>query len=70
MVVAVRTTEPVALEGRLFEQEVRFAEERDTYYGLVGVHVFAEPGLYEMELRATDASGRSTAMTTGVYLTL
>ncbi len=68
MIIAVHTTEPVALEGRLFEQEVRFAEEGGVYYGLVGVHVFTEPGLYELELRAVDARGQNTAMTTGVLV--
>jgi murein DD-endopeptidase MepM/ murein hydrolase activator NlpD len=68
MVIAVHTTEPVTLEGRLFGQDVHFAEEKDVYYGMVGVHVFTEPGLYELELRATDVRGRSTAMTTGVLV--
>ena len=68
MVVAVRTMEPVTLEGRLFGQEVRFVEEGGVYYGLVGVHVFTEPGLYELELTAVDGKGRSTAITTGVVV--
>lgn len=68
MLITVHTTEPVTLEGKLLGQEVRFAEERDAHYGLVGVHVLTEPGLYELELRAVDARGRSTAMTTGVLV--
>jgi murein DD-endopeptidase MepM/ murein hydrolase activator NlpD len=68
MVIAVRTTEPVTLEGRLFGQEVRFAEEGGIYYGLAGVHVFTEPGLYELELRTVDGRGRNTAITTGVIV--
>ena len=68
VVVTVHTTEPVTLEGWLFGQEVRFAEEGATYYGLVGVHVFTEPGLYELELRAVDGRGRNTAITTGVLV--
>ncbi|MDY6877758.1 MAG: LysM peptidoglycan-binding domain-containing protein [Chloroflexota bacterium] len=68
MVVVVHTTEPVTLQGRLFGQEVRFAEERGVYYGLVGVHVFAEPGLYELELAAVDGGERSTVITTGVVV--
>jgi murein DD-endopeptidase MepM/ murein hydrolase activator NlpD len=68
MVITVHTTEPVKLEGKLFGQEVRFAEEGGVYYGLVGVHVFAEPGLYELDLRAVDARGQNTAVTTGVLV--
>jgi murein DD-endopeptidase MepM/ murein hydrolase activator NlpD len=68
MIITVHTTEPVTLEGSLFGQAVRFAEERGVYYGLVGVHVFTDPGLYELELRAMDARGQSTALTTGVLV--
>ncbi len=68
MIIAVHATEPVTLDGRLFGQAVHFAEEKGVYYGLVGVHVFTEPGLYELELRAVDARGQSTAVTTGVLL--
>jgi len=68
MVITVHTTEPVTLEGSLFGQAVRFAEERGVYYGLVGVHVFTDPGLYELELRAMDARGQSTALATGVLV--
>jgi len=68
MVVAVHMTEPVTLQGRLLGQEVRFAEEGGIYYGLVGVHVLTEPGLYELELTAVDGGGRSTVITTGVVV--
>ena len=68
LVVAVHTTEPITLKGSLFGQEVGFAEEGGTYYGLVGVHVFTEPGLYDLELRAVDGQGRNTAITTGVIV--
>ncbi|HDD24202.1 MAG TPA: LysM peptidoglycan-binding domain-containing protein [Chloroflexi bacterium] len=68
LVIAVRTTVPVSLTGRLFEQEVRFAEEDGVYYGLVGVHVFAEPTLYDLELTAIDEGGFGTTMTTGILV--
>ena len=67
-IIAVHTTEPVVLEGRLLGQEVRFAEEDGVYYGLVGVHVFTEPGLYELELTAVDTQGRATVVDTGVVI--
>ena len=67
-IIAVHTTEPVALEGRLFGQDVHFAEEKGTYYGLVGVHVFTEPGLYQLDLAAVDADGRKTALTTSIIV--
>ncbi len=66
LVVAVRTTQPVALEGQLFERPLRFGEEGGVYYALAGVHVFTEPGLYTMEIAATDAQGQRTAVSTGV----
>ncbi|MDY7077034.1 MAG: LysM peptidoglycan-binding domain-containing protein [Chloroflexota bacterium] len=68
MIVTVQTTEPVTLTGKLFEQEVRFAEEEGVYYGLVGVHVFAEPGLFELELTAVDSERRSTVINTGLVV--
>lgn len=68
MVVAVRTTEPVTLEGTLYGRPVRFAEEGGVYYGLAGLHVFTEPGVYDLELRAVDTLGQSTMITTGVLI--
>ncbi len=68
LIIAVRTTEPVTLTGRLFAQEVRFAEEGGAYYAPVGVYVFREPGLYELELSATNSAGQVTALTTGVIV--
>ncbi len=66
--IAVRTTEPVTLTGRLFEQEIRFAEENGAYYGLMGVHVFTEPGLYELELSAVNAGGQETTLSTSIVV--
>ncbi len=63
LVVGVRTAEPAVVSGRAFEREVRFAEEDGVYYGLVGVHVLTEPGLYRLALKATDGSGRSAEIT-------
>jgi murein DD-endopeptidase MepM/ murein hydrolase activator NlpD len=68
MVVSVQTTEPVTLTGQLFEQPVRFGEEGGAYHGLVGVHVFTEPGLHDLELTAVDADGHSTTINTGVVV--
>ena len=68
ILVTVHTTDPVALTGKLFEQGVHFADEDGVYYGLVGVHVFTEPGLYELELTAIDDQGQSTSINTGVVV--
>lgn len=68
MVIAVRTTEPVALEGRLFGRLVPFAEGQDAYYGLVGVHAFTDPGLYELDITAVDADGELTSITTEIVV--
>jgi murein DD-endopeptidase MepM/ murein hydrolase activator NlpD len=69
MMIAVYTTEPVKLQGRLFDQDVYFAEERGVYYGMVGVHVFTEPGMYELTLTAWDSTGHDTSLTTEVIVT-
>ncbi len=61
-VVAVQTAESVTLTGRLFERTIHFVEENGVYYGLAGVHVFTEPGLYEMTLRAIDSDGQATEL--------
>jgi murein DD-endopeptidase MepM/ murein hydrolase activator NlpD len=68
LVIAVRTTAPVSLRGRLFEHEFSLAEENGVYYGLVGVHVFKEPGLYDLQLSAIDDQGHQTTVTTGVVV--
>jgi murein DD-endopeptidase MepM/ murein hydrolase activator NlpD len=68
LVVAVRTEEPVTVTGRLSEQTIRFAEEDGVHYGLAGVHVFTEPGLYDMTLQATDGDGQATEITVDVVV--
>ena len=68
MIVTVYTTEPVKLQGRLFDQDVHFAEERGTYYAVAGVNVFTEPGFYEMTLTAWDSAGHSTALSTEIVV--
>jgi murein DD-endopeptidase MepM/ murein hydrolase activator NlpD len=68
LAVSVKTTQPVSLEGRLFEEGVQFSEDAGTYHALVGVHVFTEPGLYELSLRAVDDAGQRTTVTTGVVI--
>lgn len=57
VVIAVNATEPVTLTGRLLEQEIRFVEQQGVYYGLAGVHVFTEPGSYDLTLTAVDVKG-------------
>lgn len=68
LIIDVRTTEPVTLTGRLFEREVRFVEEMGSYYGLLGVHAYTEPGLHELTLRATDSDARSTEVPVDVIV--
>jgi murein DD-endopeptidase MepM/ murein hydrolase activator NlpD len=68
LVATVRTKKPVELTGRLFERSIHFAEEDGTYYGLAGVHVFTEPGLYEMALQATESDGRAVEITVDVVV--
>jgi murein DD-endopeptidase MepM/ murein hydrolase activator NlpD len=68
LIVSVWTAKPVALSGELFERSVEFSEENGIYYALAGVHVFTEPGLYEMVLTATDGDGRTTDITADVVV--
>ena len=68
LVVAVDTEQAVVLRGRLFDQDVQFVEENGLHYGLAGVHVFTEPGLYEMALEAVDSDGRTTGITLDVVV--
>ncbi len=68
MLITVHATEPITLTGRLFEQRIPFAEEGGIYYGLMGVHVFTKPGLYELELTALDRQARPTVISTGVVV--
>lgn len=68
LVIDVRTTEPVTLTGTLFEREIRLVEEMGSYYGLIGVHAFTEPGLHVLTLSATDTGGRSTQVPVDVIV--
>jgi len=70
VLVAVETTSPVTVTGSLFGQEVSFfeGEDEDTYCAVVGVHVFTEPGLYNLDVSAVDDEGRSTRITAGIVV--
>jgi murein DD-endopeptidase MepM/ murein hydrolase activator NlpD len=68
LVFVVHMKEPVRLTGRLFDRTVHFGEEKGVYYGLAGVHVFTESGLYEAVLRATDSDERVTEVTVDVIV--
>jgi murein DD-endopeptidase MepM/ murein hydrolase activator NlpD len=67
-VVAVRTSEPVTITGRTLDQPVHLFEEGGVYYGLVGVHVFTEPGLYELVLTAESEDGRVASLSTSLVV--
>lgn len=62
LLIAVRADRPVTLQGTLFDRPIHFAEENGTYYALVGVHAFTDPGVYELTLTATDQSGATAAV--------
>jgi murein DD-endopeptidase MepM/ murein hydrolase activator NlpD len=67
--ITVRTSEPVALGGSLFDRPLSFFEDGSVYRAVVGVHTFADPGLYEIALVATDEGGRQVSMSTGLVVT-
>lgn len=67
-VVAVRTTEPVTLTGAVLDQQISFSDEAGAYYGLIGVHVFTEAGLYELVLDAVDGQGEHNTLATGIVV--
>jgi len=66
--IRVRMDEPAQLRGRLFDRPVAFVEENGVYYALVGVHAFAEPGLYELTLTAPGEGGAEVAVSVGVIV--
>jgi murein DD-endopeptidase MepM/ murein hydrolase activator NlpD len=68
LVLEVRTTHPATLSGSVFGGTIRFTEEDGVYYGLAGVHVFTEPGLYELTIQAADDNGRSTEVNADVVV--
>ncbi|NLE46336.1 MAG: LysM peptidoglycan-binding domain-containing protein [Chloroflexi bacterium] len=69
MMIAVDTAAPVYVEGAVFEQALEFVEEEGIHYAFVGVHVFADPGLYDLDITAVDSDGRRTSLTTRVVVT-
>lgn len=68
MLVAVRTTEAVLVDGLLFDRPLAFGTEGGVFYAVVGVHAFTEPGLYELTLGATSASGQRVSTSVGVVV--
>jgi murein DD-endopeptidase MepM/ murein hydrolase activator NlpD len=68
LVVEARTTHTATLTGNVFGRAIRFAEDSGVYYGLAGVHVFTEPGLYELTIQAADESGLSTEVSADVVV--
>ncbi|MBN1955669.1 MAG: LysM peptidoglycan-binding domain-containing protein, partial [Anaerolineae bacterium] len=66
--IQVRTEEPVALTGSLFDRPLQFTEEGGTYYALAGVHALADPGLYELTLMAVNAAGEAAAVSVGLVV--
>jgi murein DD-endopeptidase MepM/ murein hydrolase activator NlpD len=68
LVITVRTREAVRLSGTVFERPIRFAELDGVYYGLVGVHVFTDPGLFQATLTAETADGDATEITVDVVV--
>ncbi len=70
MLIGVRTTGPVTLSGTLFGQDMPFflGEDPDTYYAVVGIHVFTEPGLYDLDLSASDSHGHMIQTTIGILV--
>jgi len=68
LLVTVHTDQPVALTGTLFDRQLSFFEEDEVYYALVGVHALTEPGLYELNLAATDGAGGQAAVSVGVVV--
>lgn len=61
VIVRVRTRQPVTLEGLFIDWRIPFAQEGDTYYGVVGVSASPTtgptPGIYPLTVVATDANG-------------
>lgn len=61
VIVRVRTRQPVRLEGLFIDWRIPFAQEGDTYYGVVGVSASPTtgptPGIYPLTVVATDANG-------------
>lgn len=61
ILVKVRTREAVTLQGSFLSWTIPFAQEGDTYYGVVGVSAHptagAQPGIYPLAVVATLANG-------------
>jgi murein DD-endopeptidase MepM/ murein hydrolase activator NlpD len=66
VVVTVQTDEPVTMSGTLFDQQLSFFEEEGAYHAVFGVHTFTEPGVYELDISATDGEGATVSLSTGV----
>jgi murein DD-endopeptidase MepM/ murein hydrolase activator NlpD len=72
VIVKVRTREPVLLEGLFIDWAIPFAQEGDTYYGIVGVSANPvngpQPGIYPLTVTATNAKGTQVNVTASVQV--
>ena len=70
MLIGVRTTGPVILSGTLFDQDVPFfsGADQNSYYAAVGIHVFTEPGIYDLDLLVSDSQGHAIQTTIGILV--
>ncbi|HLF28981.1 MAG TPA: LysM peptidoglycan-binding domain-containing protein [Anaerolineae bacterium] len=70
--VKIRTREPVTLRGLFIDWSIPFAKAGDTYYGLVGVSASPVdgplPGLYPLNVTATDARGAQVTVSASVQV--
>ena len=73
LVVKVRTRERVTLQGLFLDWSIPFAQEGDTYVGIVGISANpangAPPGVYPVAVTATGANGAQVTVSASVQLT-
>jgi murein DD-endopeptidase MepM/ murein hydrolase activator NlpD len=72
VVVKVRAREAVTLDGLFIDWSIPFAQDGDTYYGVVGVSASpvsgAAPGIYPLTVTATDARGARVSVNASVQV--
>ena len=72
VLVKARTREPVTLEGLFIDWRIPFAQDGDTYYGIVGVSASPTsgptPGVYPLSITAATTNGERVTLSASVQV--
>jgi murein DD-endopeptidase MepM/ murein hydrolase activator NlpD len=68
--IQIETTQPVAISGQFLNQELTIISEADgtQHYILIGIPIFTDPNVYELDLNLVDTTGGITPITANLQV--